>query len=137
MANEIVFNDFSVEVKGKIKAALIAALHESAGELTSQTQRNTRVDTGNLKGSWEYVIDEDEMKATIGSPLQNAIWEEFGTGLQALNGDGRKTAWRYQDAKGEWHTTTGKKGTRAFFRACEATKPKINAMFEKKLKGMK
>lgn len=137
MGYEVDFIDHSIEVNDQIKDNIIAALYEAAGELTSQVQRNTRVDTGQLKGSWEYVVDESELKATIGSPLQNAIWEEFGTGIQALNGDGRKTAWRYQDAKGEWHETTGKKGTRALYHACETTRPKINAMFESKFKGMK
>ena len=136
MADGVEFKDYSIEVKGKINDALIAALHEASGEIVSQTARNTRVDTGQLKGSWDYVVDESEMKSTIGSPLQNAIWEEFGTGLQALNGDGRKTAWRYQDAKGNWHTTTGKKGTRAFFNAFEKLKSSIIKLFESKMKGL-
>lgn len=32
---------------------------------------------------------------------------EFGTGLFAVNGDGRKTPWAYQDAKGNFHYTHG------------------------------
>lgn len=130
------FNDYSMEVKAKINDALIAALHEASGEIVSQTTRNTRVDTGQTKDSFEYVVDESKLESTIGSPLENAIWEEFGTGLQALNRDGRKTAWRYQDARGNWHTTTGKKGTRAFFNAFEKLKNSIIKMFERKLKGM-
>lgn len=130
------FHDYSIEVKAKINDALIAALHEASGEIVSQTARNTRVDTGQTKGSFEYVVDESKLESTIGSPLENAIWEEFGTGLQALNGDGRKTAWRYQDARGNWHTTTGKKGTRAFFNAFEKLKNSIVKLFESKMKGL-
>lgn len=130
------FHDYSIEVKAKINDALIAALHEASGEIVSQTARNTRVDTGQTKGSFEYVVDESKLESTIGSPLENAIWEEFGTGLQALNGDGRKTAWRYQDARGNWHTTTGKKGTRAFFNAFEKLKNSIIKLFESKMKGL-
>lgn len=136
MANNVEFKDYSIKVKDKINDALIAALHEAAGETVSQTARNTRVDTGQLKGSWDYVVDETKVEATIGSPHENAIWEEFGTGVQALNGNGRKTAWRYKDAKGKWHTTTGKKGTRAFFRAFERLKNPIRKLFESKLKGL-
>lgn len=135
MAN-VEFHDYSMEVKTKINDALIAALHEASGEIVSQTARNTRVDTGQTKGSFEYVVDESKLESTIGSPLENAIWEEFGTGLQALNGDGRKTAWRYQDARGNWHTTTGKKGTRAFFNAFEKLKNSIVKLFESKMKGL-
>jgi len=136
MANNVEFKDYSIKVKDKINDALIAALHEAAGETVSQTARNTRVDTGQLKGSWDYVADETKVEATIGSPLENAIWEEFGTGVQALNGNGRKTTWRYKDAKGKWYTTTGKKGTRAFFRAFEKLKNPIRKLFESKLKGL-
>lgn len=136
MENDVKFKDFSVEVNGKINEALIAALYEAAGEVVSQTARNTRVDTEQLKGSWDYTVDESEGKATIGSPLENAIWEEFGTGIHALNGDGRKTAWHYKDKKGNWHTTTGKKGTRAFFRAFQKLKNPIIKMFESKMKGL-
>lgn len=137
MENDVQFKDFSVEVNGKINEALIAALYEAAGAVVSQTARNTRVDTEQLKGSWDYTVDESEGKATIGSPLENAIWEEFGTGIHALNGDGRKTAWHYKDKKGNWHTTTGKKGTRAFFRAFQKLKNPIIKMFESKMKELK
>ena len=138
--SDVKFEDYSIKVKAAINDALIAALHEASGEIVSQTVRNYdtagRVDTGDTKGSFEYVVDESKLESTIGSPLENAIWEEFGTGIQALNGDGRKTAWRYQDAKGNWHTTTGKKGTRAFFRAFEKLKNPIIKLFERKMKEM-
>lgn len=90
MANNVEFRDCSISVKAAIKDTLIAALYEAAGAVVSQTAKNTRVDTGQLKGSWTYAVDEAEVEAAIGSPLENAIWEEFGTGLYALNGDGRK-----------------------------------------------
>lgn len=137
MENDVQFKDFSVEVNGKINEALIVALYEAAGEVVSQTARNTRVDTGQTKNSWSYTVDESEGKATIGSPLENAIWEEFGTGVQALNGDGRKTAWKYQDEKGHWHITTGKKGTRAFYKAFKKLKTPIIKLFESKMKELK
>ena len=136
MADNVEFKDYSIEVKGKINDALIAALYEAAGAVVSQTARNSRVDTGQTKGSFEYVVDEEKLESTVGSPLENAIWEELGTGIHALNGDGRKTAWHYKDKKGNWHTTTGKKGTRAFFRAFQKLKNPIIKMFESKMKGL-
>ena len=42
---------------------------------------------------WTYQVDESKLEATIGNPMENAIWEEFGTGEYALNGDGRKGKW--------------------------------------------
>lgn len=121
----IQFKDNSMQVKAALDDAITAFLHEAAGELQSQVQRNTRVDTGQLKNSWEYKIDQGKNEATVGSGLENAIWEEFGTGEYALEGNGRKGGWVYVDAKGEGHFTRGKTPSRAFFKAYTSTKPKI------------
>lgn len=131
------FKDYSIEVKAAINNAIIAFLHEAAGEIESQVKRNTPVDTGQLKGSWDYKVDESKGEAVIGSPLENAIWNEFGTGQYALHGDGRKTPWKYQDVKGEWHTTTGKRPQRSFHYAFEFVKPKLQTAMANKLKGLK
>lgn len=136
MAGSVKFEDYSVEVKGVLEDAAIAYLHEAAGELEAQTKRNqTRVGTGQTKGQWTYVVDEDKLQATIGNPLENAIWEEFGTGEYALNGDGRKGGWVYRDDKGEFHFTFGKTPLRPFFTAMTKLKPKLEKMAAQKLKG--
>ena len=114
----------------------IAWLHEAAGEIESQTKRNTRVDTAQLKNSWANTVDESDGTATVGSPLENAIWEEFGTGEYALHGDGRKTAWNYKDRKGKWHRTSGKRPSRALNNAFASSKGKLKARLEQILKGM-
>ena len=119
------FEDNLVEVIGTHNEAAINFLYEAAGEVQSMVKRNTVVDTGQLKNSWDYVVEEENNKATVGSPLENAIWEELGTGEYALNGDGRKGGWTYADDRGEFHHTHGKKPRRALAKAFEATKPKI------------
>lgn len=119
------FKDNSIKVKEALNDAITAFLHEAAGELSSQVQRNTRVDTGQLKSSWDYRIDEGAKEATIGSGLENAIWEEFGTGEHALQGNGRKGGWLYEDRHGEVHFTRGKTPSRAFFKAYTSSRPKI------------
>ena len=130
------FENNSVEVKEALDQACIGWLYEAAGELKSQTKRNTPVDSGDLAKSWDYDIDEYAQKAVIGSPLQNAIWNEFGTGQYALNGDGRKTPWKYQDLKGQWHTTTGKRPRRSLEKAFNSLKTKLQQALEDKLKGL-
>lgn len=120
----------------EMKDAITAFLHTVGGELQSQTIRNTRVKTGQTKGSWEYVVDEGEQTVTVGSTLENAIWEEFGTGEYALNGDGRKGGWFYVDEDGNGHFTHGKAPTRALFHAFESTKPRIQSRLEDELKGL-
>lgn len=97
MAN-VEFTDNSMTVKAELNDAMIAFLHEAAGELEAQVKRNQRVgSTGQTKNQWTHVVDEAKGVATVGNPLENAIWEEFGTGQYALNGDGRKGWWVYVD----------------------------------------
>lgn len=125
MANSVRLEDFSIQVIGALDDAVEAFLREAGSEVVSQTQRNTRVDTGQLKNSWQYKMVKGENKVTIGSPLENAIWEEFGTGEHALEGGGRQGGWRYKDAKGDWHFTRGKTPSRAFYKAFNTSKPKL------------
>lgn len=130
------FEDFTVEVQGAINNRINAVLEECAGELESQVKRNTRVDTSKTKNSWRHHVDDDKHEAVVGSAEQNAIWEEFGTGEHALEGNGRKGGWTYRDAKGDWHHTYGKKPTRAFWNAYSSLKNNIIKHIQDSLKGL-
>lgn len=140
MANNIVFHDYSISVKNAMGNRIEAALHECAGEVVSQTKRNSRVDTGKTKNSFRYVVkgsfDGGDLQAIMGSSDENAIWEEFGTGEHALNGNGRKGGWFYVDAKGEGHYTHGKRPSRAFYKAFQALKKPIVDYLQNALKGL-
>ena len=133
---DVKFVDYTIEVKGAIDNKINAVLEECAGALESRAKRNTRVKTGRTKNSWQHYVDEDKHEAVIGSNYENAIWEEFGTGEYALGGNGRKGGWAYKDAKGDWHHTTGKKPSRAFFRAFTDMKAKIITRIQDSLKGL-
>lgn len=133
---DLKFVDNRMEVFAAMDSAMKAWLHEAAGELEAQTKRNTPVDTGQLKSSWGYEVDEGKKEATIGSPLDNAIWNEFGTGQYALHGDGRKTPWKYKTLDGKYYTTTGKRPQRTLFNAFKRNKPKLQKSLEQKLKGL-
>lgn len=135
--SDLKFKDNSIAVKKALGAACIAWLHEAAGELEAQVKRNTRVDSGQTKGSWTNKVDESAQKAVVGSNLENAIWEEFGTGQYAIQGNGRKTPWVYKDRHGEWHITKGKRPTRALFKAFTINKPKLKKALESMLRGLK
>lgn len=140
------FKDFSISVKSEMQDAAVKWLIEAAGELESQAKRNTRVDTGQAKGTWRYVVDEGKLEARVGSEKENAIWEEFGTGEYALKGNGKKTPW-YVPVEGytgkkkptfngkviivhgkngtDFYKTNGKKPNRALWRAFETSQEKI------------
>ena len=136
---KVEFIDHTEEVKGLIAELAYRALEESAGELESQVKRNTRVDTGQTKNSWRHRVTGSmmagEYKAEIGSDLENAIWEEYGTGEYAVNGDGRKGGWFYEDAEGVGHFTHGKKPSRAFHKAYTSLKNKLIKHMQEIFKG--
>jgi HK97 gp10 family phage protein len=84
---------------GKACAVVERAAKEKAPKGTGELRRSitSRVDAKN--GSVEGIIF---------TPLEYAPYVEFGTGLFAENGNGRKDVpWHYQDDEGNWHTTSG------------------------------
>ncbi len=134
--SKVKFHDFSVEVESKMKDRIIAALEECAGEIESQTKRNSRVDTSKTKNSFKHKVVDSELTAYIGSDEENAIREEFGTGEYALEGNGRKGGWFYKDEEGNGHFTHGKTPSRAFWNAYTALKDKIKNHLQNALKGL-
>lgn len=130
------FHDYSIQVEAAIDNKINAVLEECAAEIESQTKRNSRVRTGKTKNSFRHRVDEATHTAYIGSDYENAIWEEFGTGEYALNGDGRKGGWTYVDEKGDRYFTRGKTPTRAFWKAYTSLKSKIIKRLESSLKGL-
>ena len=135
MANNIVFKDYAPEIAAKLQHAAETWLEEASGEVETQAIRNTRVDTGRTKGSWNHVVDNGSLEVTVGSDYENAIWEEYGTGVYAESGGRTNVPWSYKDAKGKWHRTSGKRGTRAFRKAYASMKPKLIKAARAKFKG--
>lgn len=135
--SKIKFMDFSDDVKAAMMDCAIRALEEASGELESQVKRNTKKVTGQLSGSWTHRItpSSEETTAVIGSPLERAIWYEFGTGKEALNGDGRKDGWVYVDAKGKGHFTRGMRPRRPFWNAYTFLKNKLIKHMQDVFKG--
>lgn len=136
--SNVMFIDNRVNVKNKIDSIAEAVLEECAGELESQTKRNTKVKTGKTKNSWEHKVyaTAEGYEAAVGSNYQNAIWEEFGTGDYALHGNGRKGGWTYKDEKGEWHRTHGKKPRRALFWAFTSLKSSVESHIQNVFRGL-
>lgn len=109
----------NVEVKGVDE--LIVKLQNMADESKIQQQlglacalveRSAKMkapkDTGALRRSITSKVDG--LTGIVFTPLQHSPYVEYGTGLFAENGAGRKDVpWNYQDDKGEWHSTRGQK----------------------------
>ena len=123
------FKDFRKIVLEKIHERGETFLEEAGGVIEGQVKKNTKVASlagGQTKGSWTHVVDPEKMEVTIGSPNINALYEEFGTGIYALHGDGRKTKWVYRNPKdGKFYATVGKKPRRALYNAYNTKKNAI------------
>lgn len=131
------FENNSIKCKTAIKDVCIRWLHEAGMIIHKQILDIYRVDTGQTKNSFNYKVNEDDLTCVVGSSSENSIWEEFGTGIYAENGNGRKTPWSYKDSKGKWHRTVGKKGTSALRNSFKMNKNELQNRLTDMLKGLK
>ena len=58
------------------------------------------VDDGQLRQSITHEVVDGGLTGVVGTNVEWAPYVHQGTGIYARNGDGRKTRWSYQDAKG-------------------------------------
>ena len=137
------FNSHLGEVTAKLDSVINNWLEEASGELEAETAKLSRVDTGQTKDSYKHVVDVGRKEAHIGSNLQNAIWEEFGTGEYALNGDGRKGGcvdthpnYGLNGDDREFIFTPGKTPTRPMMRAYLAKEKTLINRIRRMLKEM-
>lgn len=130
----IVFEDNSLKLKTQLTDGLSAFMEEVGQEIQSQTVRNSKKRTGNTAGSYDHIVRESflagEIEVQVGSDMENAIWEEYGTGEYALHGDGRKGGWVYQDVKGDFHHTYGKQPRQPLTKAFKSVAPKVQRTLE-------
>lgn len=127
MAN-IEFKDNSINVKGRLDDIAIQFLEDGKNSIASQASKLSPVDTGALKASFQTdsFVDESEYTAYIGSSLEYAIWQEMGTGEYAVNGNGRKGGWAYEDPKtGETVWTHGTHPKRMLYHAFQEKKETV------------
>jgi len=91
--SEVEFENNILKVKEALDRMAERFLEESGQVVEAQAVQNTAVDSTHTRESWGHIVDTSENSVTIGNPLENAVWEEYGTGDYALEGNGRKTAW--------------------------------------------
>lgn len=139
--DDVKFIDNTIKVKQALESLAYAAVEEACGELESQVKRNTAVDTGQTKNAWTHAVKQSNevTTGTVGNPLENSIWEEFGTGEYALNGNGRKGGWAYEDKKtGETVWTRGKHPRRPLHKAYTSLKNRLIRRIQSKIgRGLK
>lgn len=126
MAN-VKFVNNSIKVKEEINATTIGWLNDWANTIASHAKNNTKLDGEAgiaLRKDYRAVVDEGKGEAKVGSQLEAALWEEFGTGSHAVHGDGRPGWWVYKDG---YQGNGGEQLTEAEAKAIAAEDPTVHA----------
>lgn len=99
---EDIVNEAKMEqAMGKACAVVERSAKEKAPKGTGELRRSITSKVVNNAGVIEGIVY---------TPLEYAPYVEFGTGLFAENGNGRKDVpWHYKDDEGNWHSTSGMK----------------------------
>lgn len=109
MANNFKFEDNSKKVKKLMAQTNEAAMESILLMVEGQAKSLARSGTGELRDKIDHQTKEKDggLIGQVGSPNMHAIYNEFGTGEFAENGNGRKGGWVYRDSSGEYFFTYG------------------------------
>ena len=112
------------------------AMERSLLIVENKAKQNCPVDDGILRASITHTIEikEDALIGKVGSNLEYAPYVHQGTGVYAINGDGREDPWSYQDAQGNWNKTVGQKPQPFITDAIQEKKNDIFTTFKEVLK---
>ena len=81
---------------------------ETAYIIHSNAQALAPVDEGNLRDSIEVELLQGGLSAVVKVTANYAIYVEYGTGIYAVEGNGRQTPWTYfSDKLGRFVVTEG------------------------------
>lgn len=87
-------------------------LGQACAVIERSAKQNAPKGTGELRRSITSEVRSrgDRIEGVVFTPLEYAPYVEYGTGLFAEGGNGRKDVpWFYKDDKGKWHITSGMK----------------------------
>jgi HK97 gp10 family phage protein len=79
---------------------------ETAYVIQGNAQALAPFDDGNLRDSMEVELLEGGLTAIVRVTTNYAIYVEYGTGIYAVEGDGRQTPWTYYSDKLNRFVTT-------------------------------
>ena len=86
------------------------AMGRACAVVERKAKENAPKDTGALRRSITSEVNATGglVEGVVFTPLEYAPYVEYGTGLFAEDGNGRKDVpWNYQDDQGNWHSTSG------------------------------
>ena len=106
---------------------MTSAMQDACNLVEGAAKDKAPKDTGALRRSITSKVEVtgNSIEGIVFTPLEYAPYQEFGTGLFAENGNGRKTPWVYMDDKGNYHYTRGQHPQPYMRPALEENKDKI------------
>lgn len=115
------YKDFDVAVN-KFEKHLIRQIKrivaETAEMIATQAKALAPVDDGNLKSSIDIDYAKGGLTAIVTVGASYGIYVEFGTGIYAKEGNGRKDPWVYYK-NGRYYFTRGMKAQPYFYPSLE------------------
>lgn len=124
---------FGEAVNKVAKEAILGVVKTGCHMVEADAKIECPVDFGILRASLTNEIDESKQEGKVGTNKIYSPYVEFGTGIHAEGGKGRKIPWVYKDKKG-WHFTHGNKPQPYLRPAFEKNRKIIEAMFKKLVK---
>jgi hypothetical protein len=112
---------------------LAEGMEQAALYVESEAKKSCPIDDSILRASISHYVETEGTKVTgyVGSNIEYAPYVHQGTGLYAIEGNGRKDVpWSYRDIRGEWHTTSGMKPTPFLQDAIDTFAPKALSYFK-------
>ena len=113
MADTRAFEKACDEADKLVLDILVRNMELTLDHVAGKAKEMVGVGTGALRADTRSLgveIVGDEVRGSVGNSLEHAIYHHQGTGIYAVNGDGRKTPWVYEDPKtGEKIYTRGSK----------------------------
>lgn len=137
MADNVRLEGSPAECKNAVRELCIQWLHDAGITIHKQTLDIYRAETGQAKNSFSYKVDEDELTCVVGSAQENAVLEEFGTGVYAENGNAGKTSLNNKNAGGKRNKTADKTGIGALRKSFKINEKPLQDRLADRLKGLK
>ena len=115
MTNNSITVNIDNLIENILPERIIQALDDTCIYLVQEAQEKCPIgdgsgERGHIRESIDHIVTYENGVFTgrVGSNNEIAIYVHEGTGLYAIEGNGRKEVpWTYQDRKGKWHSTKG------------------------------
>jgi HK97 gp10 family phage protein len=132
---EVTRKDATKAVIRDLQNAEIAFVTMAGGVIQAEMRARAAIDTGNMKNSvqTEAYVEDGKPTCETGPTADYAVYQEYGTGVYATNGNGRQTPWAYRDATGKFHRTIGARAQPFAEPGFQAARLRFNSLAKKAL----